>query len=110
MYIYIYIYIYTRTYIYIYIHVCIYDYLKEAEEQLSCKEMYGEVTDEPSYLTYTIIKTLDKNWERGQLGPSSLTLAFTQKIFLYFQNFILNLLWQKLIQTSRILTTFLENF
>ena len=97
-------------YIYIYIYICIYDYLKEAEEQLSCKEMYGEVTDEPSYLTDTIIKTLDKNWERGQLGPSSLTLAFTQKIFLHFQNFILNLLWQKLIQTSRILTTFSENF
>ena len=107
---YMYIYVYIYMCIYIYMYICIYDYLKEAEEQLSCKEMYSEVTDEPSYLTDFIIKTLDKNWERGQLGPSSLTLAFTQKIFLHFQNFILNLLWQKLIQTSRILTTFLENF
>ena len=43
-----YIYIYIYMYIYIYICICIYDYLKEAEEQLSCKEMYSEVTDEPS--------------------------------------------------------------
>ena len=31
------------------------DYLKEAEEQLSCKEMYEEVTDDPSYLIKVIL-------------------------------------------------------
>ena len=62
----------------------IYDYLKEAEELLSCKEMFGAVTDEPSYLADTIIKTLEKIRKRGQLGPSSLTPAFIQKIFLHF--------------------------
>ena len=69
---------------YIYIYIYIYDYLKEAEEQLSCKEMYSEATDEPSYLADTIIKKLEKIRKRGQLGPSSLTLAFIQKIFLHF--------------------------
>ena len=37
-----------------------------------------------------------------QVGPLSLTLVFMQKIFLHFQIFILNLLWQKLSHTSRV--------
>ena len=93
------------------------DYLKEAEEQLSCKEMYEEVTDDPSPIIETMHRTLEKIRKRGdidsntlkyfnveepkfgrfyfclkyikgcivfQVGPSSLTLAFLQKIFLHF--------------------------
>ena len=93
--------------------------LKEdlAEEQLSCKEMYEEVTDDPSPIIETMDRTLEKIRKRGgidsntlkyfdvddpssagfisclkyikacivfQEGPSSLTLAFIQKIFLHF--------------------------
>ena len=36
------------------------NYLKEAEEQLSGKEMYKEVTDDPSYLIDAIHRTMEK--------------------------------------------------
>ena len=40
------------------------DYLQEAEEQLSCKDMYEEVTDDPSPIIETIPRTLEKIWKR----------------------------------------------
>ena len=40
------------------------DYLREVVEQLSCKEMYEEVTDGPSYLIDTMHRTLEKIWKR----------------------------------------------
>ena len=89
------------------------DYLKEAEEQLSCKEMYEEVTDDPSPIIETMHRTLEKIRKRGgidsismwrnpnsegfisclkyikdcivfQAGPLSLTLVFIPKMFLCF--------------------------
>ena len=119
------------------------DCLKEAEEELPCKETYEEVPDDPSYLIDPMHRALEKIGKRGdidtntlkyfdveepnsadfssclryvkgcivfQVSPLSLTLGFIQKIFPHFQAFILNLLGQKLSHTSRILTTFLENF
>ena len=41
------------------------DYSKKAEEQLSCKEMYEEVTDNPPYLADAIHRTLEKIRKRG---------------------------------------------
>ena len=38
------------------------DYLKDAEEQLSCKEIYEEVTDDPSLIIETMHRTLEKIW------------------------------------------------
>ena len=38
------------------------DYLKEAEEQLSCKEIYDEVTDDPPLIIETMHRTLEKIW------------------------------------------------
>ena len=88
------------------------DYLKEAEEQLSCKEMYKEVTDDLSYLPDVMHRTLEKvliNFEsismmgspnpvnfipylkfiKGcivfQVGPLSLTLVFMRKYLCVFR-------------------------
>ena len=48
------------------------DYLKEAEEQLSCKEMYEEVTDHPSYLIDAVHRTLKKIRKRGEINTNTL--------------------------------------
>ena len=48
------------------------DYLKEAEEQLSSKEMYEEITDDPSYLMDTMHKILEKIRKRGDIDKNTL--------------------------------------
>ena len=48
------------------------DYLKEAEEWLSCKEMYKEVTDDPSPITETMNRTLEKIRKRGDIDSNTL--------------------------------------
>ena len=48
------------------------DYLKEAEEQLSCKEMYEVVTDDPSHLINAMHRTMKKIPKRGNTDINSL--------------------------------------
>ena len=48
------------------------DYLKEAEEQLSCKEMSEEVTDDPSPIIETVHRTLEKIRKRGDIDSNTL--------------------------------------
>ena len=48
------------------------DYLKEAEEQLSSKEIYQEITDDSSYLIDTMHKTLEKIRKRGDIDKNTL--------------------------------------
>ena len=48
------------------------DYLKEAEEQLSCKEMYEEVTVDPSPIIETMRRTLEKIRKRGDIDSNTL--------------------------------------
>ena len=48
------------------------DYLKEADEQLSCKEMYEEVTDDPSSIIETMHRTLEKIWKGGDIDSNTL--------------------------------------
>ena len=47
------------------------DYLKEAEEQLSCKEMYEKVTDDPSPTIDTMHRTLEKIRKRDDIDSNS---------------------------------------
>ena len=48
------------------------DYLKEAEEQLSCKEMYEAVTDDPSYLINVLHRTLEKTQKKDDIDTNTL--------------------------------------
>ena len=49
------------------------DYLKEAEGQLSCKEIYEEVTDDPiPYKYYKYYTSLEIIWKRDDTDISSL--------------------------------------
>ena len=48
------------------------DYLKEAEEQLSCKEMYEEVTDDPSPTIETMHRTLEQIRKRDDIDSNTL--------------------------------------
>ena len=48
------------------------DYLKEAEEQLSCKKMYKEFTDDPSPIIETMHGTLEKIRKRGDIDSYTL--------------------------------------
>ena len=47
------------------------DHLKEAEEQLSWKEMYEEVTDDPSPTIDTMHRTLEKIRKRDDIDSNS---------------------------------------
>ena len=51
------------------------DYLKEAEGQLSCKEMYKEVTNNPSYLIDTMHRTLEKIQKRGGIDTNTQSIS-----------------------------------
>ena len=48
------------------------DYLKEAEEQLSCKEIYEEVADDPSPIIETMHRTPGKIRKRGDIDSNTL--------------------------------------
>ena len=55
------------------------DYLKEAEEQLSCKEMYDEVTDDQSYLIDVLHRALVKVRKRGDIDTNTLKYFDAEK-------------------------------
>ena len=62
------------------------DCLKEAEEQLSCKEKYEEVTDDPSYLIGAMHRTLEKLWKRVDIDLNILKIFWCGG---YFSSFYL---------------------
>ena len=54
------------------------DYLKEAHQQLSDKEVYDEVTNDPSTLESTIFNALNKIRARGDLSADNLEYLFNK--------------------------------
>ena len=48
------------------------DYLTESEKQISCKETYEEVSNDPSFLIKIIHDTLEKIWKRGEISSNIL--------------------------------------
>ena len=54
------------------------DYLKEAHKQLSDKELYEEVTNDPSILESTTFNALNKIRIRGDLSADNLEYFFNK--------------------------------